>query len=93
MSAAQRKLERNDRLLQTQMEKLVRTRHRDEMILEQRPGLAVDPKKHMRTSAEISAEATALIKETLGHLEELGGGGRGRRQGESLTVWLARIKA
>jgi hypothetical protein len=91
--AAQRKLERNDRLLQTRMEELVRTRHRDEMIQEQRAGLVVDPKKHMRTSAEISAEATALIKQTIGQLEELSGDNSGRRQGESMTDWLARIEA
>jgi hypothetical protein len=66
MAAAQRKIERNDRMLQARMEKLVRTRHLDQMILDRRAGLAVDPKKHLRTSAEISAEATALINESIG---------------------------
>ncbi len=90
MAAADRSLERNDRLLQARMETLVRTRHRDQMILDRRAGLTVDPKKYMRTSAEISAEATALIKETLGH-PEVSGDGRGRRPGESMADWLARV--
>ncbi len=92
MVTAQRKLERNDRLMLSRMEKLVRTRHRDEMILERRAGLEIDPKKHIRTSAETTAEATALITETHRHLEELSGDGRGRRLGESITDWLARVK-
>jgi hypothetical protein len=92
MAAAQRKLERNDRTLQARMEKLVRTRHLDQMILDRRAGLAVDPKKHLRTSAEISAEATALINESIGHLEQLSGDGRARREGESIADWLARLK-
>jgi hypothetical protein len=91
MVTAQRKLESNDRMLQARMEKLVRTRHRDAAILERRAGLPADPKKHIRTSGEISAEATALIKESLGHLEELSGDGRGRRQGESMAAWLGRL--
>jgi hypothetical protein len=90
--AAQRKLERNDRTRQTQMEKLVRTRHWDAMILERRAGLAVDPKKHTRTSGETAAEATALIKETESGLEELRATGRWRRDGESIADWLARVK-
>jgi hypothetical protein len=88
MASADRRFERNDRLLQARMEKLVRTRHRDAMILERRAGLPADPKKHMRTSAEISAEASALIKENLTHL----GDDRGRRPGESMADWLARVK-
>jgi hypothetical protein len=78
MATADRRLERNDRLLQARMEKLVRTRHHD----------AADPTKYMRTSAEISAEASALIKETLAHV----GDDRGRRPGESMADWLARVK-
>jgi hypothetical protein len=92
MAAADRKLERNDRTFQTQMERLVRTRHRDQMILDRRAGLPADPKKHMLTSAEVSAEATALIKETLEHLDRLSGDDRGRRPGESMADWLARVK-
>ncbi|HXN01425.1 MAG TPA: hypothetical protein VN973_05990 [Candidatus Dormibacteraeota bacterium] len=91
MAAAQRKLDRTDRMLQARMEKLVRTRLRDQMIRDRRAGLTVDPKKYMRTSTEISAEATALIKETFAHVEE-GSDGRGRRLGESMADWLTRVK-
>lgn len=74
------------------MEKLVRTRHRDAMILERRAGLPADSKKHVHTSAEISAEASALIKETLEHLDERSGDALGRRPGESIADWLARVR-
>lgn len=89
ITAAQRKIERNDHMQHAEMEKLVRTRLRDQRILDQRAGLTVDPKKYMRTSAEISAEATALIKEANKYLGELGDG-RARREGESASDWLAR---
>jgi hypothetical protein len=89
MAAAQRKIERNDRMRQAEMEKLVRTRLRDQKILDRRAGLAVDPKNYMRTSAEISSEATALIKKAQKYLEERGDE-RVRREGESAAEWLAR---
>jgi hypothetical protein len=79
----------SERARQAEMERLVRTRHRDAMILERRAG---DPKKHMRTSTEISAEATALIKETERRLAELEAQGRGRRDGESIADWIARVE-
>lgn len=90
IAAAQRKLDRNDRLRQAEVEKLVRTRLRDQKIQDRRAGLTVDPKKYLRTSAEISAEATALIRDGERHLERLSGDGRGRREGESAADWLAR---
>ena len=76
--AAQRKIERNDRMAQAEMEKLVRARLRDQKILDRRAGVTVDPKKYMRTSGEVAAEATVLIKETESHLEELRTTGRWR---------------
>jgi hypothetical protein len=88
MAAAQRKLERNDRMRQAEMEKLVRTRLRDQKILDRRAGLAVDPKRYMRTSAEIAAEASALIREAEKRVEEL----PPRREGESTADWLARAR-
>lgn len=88
--AAQRKLERNDRMRQAEMEKLVRTRLRDQKILDRRAGLKIDPKKYIRTSAEISAEAAALIRAAQKHIAELSGDGRARREDESAADWLAR---
>lgn len=87
--AAQRKIERNDRMAQAEMEKLVRARLRDQKILDRRAGVTVDPKKYMRTSAEISDEATARVKEAQKYLRERGDE-RVRRDGESAADWLAR---
>ncbi|MHB8689015.1 MAG: hypothetical protein ACYDB4_17775 [Candidatus Dormibacteraceae bacterium] len=71
------------------MEKLVRSRLRDQMILDRRAGLPVDPKKYMRTSAEVSAEAKALIASAAKYVEEQGDA-TARREGESAADWLAR---
>lgn len=89
MAAARRKIDRNERLQQAAMEKLVRSRLRDQKVLDRRAGLTVDPKKYMRTSTEISAEATARIKEAEKYLRE-SGDERVRREGESAADWLAR---
>jgi hypothetical protein len=90
IATGQRRIERNDRKLQPEMEKLVRTRLRDQRVLDQRAGLPIDPARYQRTSDEVTAEARELILKAQRQLTEQGLYGSARREGESAADWLAR---
>lgn len=89
-AAGLRRTERNDRKLQLDMEKLVRTRLRNQRILDQRAGLPIDPARYQRTSDEVTAEAKAIIRQAQRQLIAQGMYGSERREGESAADWLAR---